>query len=202
VSIGDIAKSGIESGTLVQGALLLDWWNRLASDSAFRVASVIRAGVASAADAAAIAKQAGEELAAVSARNLQSLTRAGAMALADAARAAVFQANNGLVIGKMQISVLDSATTPTCRKYANAKWDLTGKPIGIKKLPFNNGTPRHWGCRSFIVPLLVSDARGMTTSDLGAVLDSMPDSQADSLFGRGRLALWRAGDITTSQLLP
>lgn len=191
----------ILSSTLIQGATVQEWWNRQAADAAFRAASIVRAGVANGSDMATIAKQVETEITALSARNMESLTRSAVLALANATREAVYEANPDTVLGKMQISVLDSQTTPTCRRYANAKWDLEDNPIGEKKLPYNGGPPRHWGCRSFIVPLLVADAKGMTTADLGAWIETMPMDQADSVFGSGRVAKWKKDAITTQQLL-
>ncbi len=198
---GAIATSSAIQNTLILGAGLYAWWNHQAVDTAFRVTSAIRAGIVARSEIAEITKSIRTEIETSSARSLDTLAKTAVLSVANEVRQAVFLANQGVVIGKMQISILDSATTLTCRTYANAKWDLAGNPIGFKKLAFGSGTPRHWRCRSFIVPLLFADAKGMSTSDLGRAIESMGSDKARSLFGAGRVAKWKSGEITTQELL-
>jgi hypothetical protein len=110
----------------------------------------------------------------------------------------------------------------TCVAYSGAEWDLAGNPIGGTTLPFNGGTPRHWGCRSILTPITKTFAEmgikglpeladtGERASDLGPIdrkttMDQflkMHDTDwQDKMLGKGKAQLWREGKITLSQLV-
>jgi hypothetical protein len=101
-------------------------------------------------------------------------------------------------------------------------WELDGTPIG-DALPFNGGPPRHFNCRSTLIPVL----RSFEELGLGKTkLDSIPpgtrasmDGQIaadttfaqwlgtktpafqDKLLGPARAKLWRGNKITLNQLV-
>ena len=106
-----------------------------------------------------------------------------------------------------------------CISYSGMSWDLDGNPIG-NSLPFNGGPPRHWGCRSVLIPLLKS------FRELGVNRDEIPPSTRSSLdgqvaedlsfndflkgksktfqndlLGEGKAQLWRDGKISLTDLL-
>jgi hypothetical protein len=103
--------------------------------------------------------------------------------------------------------------------YSGAEWDLDGVPINGNTLPFNSGCPRHWGCRSLIVPITLSyrelgidvdKPKGTRASDLGQIpsdttfdgfLKRHDAAYVDNLLGPGRAKLWRDGKITLNDLV-
>lgn len=113
-----------------------------------------------------------------------------------------------------------------CIAYDGATWDLDGKPTGGNKLPFVNeggadgGVPRHWNCRSILVPItktwkdLGVDAEEFKPSTRAAMdgtvaaqmgyaewLKRQSNERQDAILGKGKAALYRAGRITTRDLL-
>jgi len=126
-----------------------------------------------------------------------------------------------VIRGMMQLSTLDSHTTPICIAYSGAKWDLTGNPIEGNTLPYNGGCPRHPNCRSIIIPIMRSmkeltglnipeKKTGTRASDLGQIkaditferfLNMHNDEYVNKLLGVGKADLWRKGKITLQQLV-
>lgn len=86
----------------------------------------------------------------------QSLVRTAMTAVSTNSRVSVFQANADIISAIQQISTLDNRTTEICIAYSDATWDTkTLEPIG-HDLPFDGGPPRHFGCRSGIIPVVAS----------------------------------------------
>jgi hypothetical protein len=142
------------------------------------------------------------------------------MQVAADARLATYRANGDIVKGVRHLSVLDGHTSKVCIAYSGASWDLDGNPINGTTLPFNGGPPRHWGCRSVLVPLTRSYRElgldidelppGTRASDEGQVraditmtewLKSKPTAYVDDLLGPGRARLFLDGKITLQQML-
>lgn len=205
--------------TMVQGAVMRDWWARQSQDTAFRFATEIRMGVGTGETNSKIVARVRRALD-VSRQHAEALTRTAVQQVASAARQDTLQANADIVAGQQQVSTLDSRTTDICMAYSGGVWDLEGKPIRGTKLPFNGGPPRHWNCRSTLIPVLKSfrelgadfddmPARsrasmdGQVAGDLSFAdwLKSKPPGFADDMLGKGRADLWRAGTITLQQLL-
>lgn len=113
-----------------------------------------------------------------------------------------------------------------CVSYSGAEWDKKKNPINGNKLAFvnpggsANGVPRHWNCRSVMLPItktfreLGLDADEFPTSSRSATggpvaadmtfdafLKRKGDQFADELLGPGRAQLWRDKKITLQQLL-
>lgn len=205
--------------TLIQGAPSAMWWSKQSSDTAFRFANEVRKGIVQ-------GKANGEIIANV--RSAMTISRANAAALvqtsvqtvANEASLATFRDNADVIKGVKQLSTLDSHTTDICVAYSGAEWDLDGKAINGTTLPFNGGPPRHWNCRSVLVPIT------KTFKELGLDIPEMPSSERASsdgpveatmtfdaflkrkgekyqndTLGKGRAELWRSGTITLPQLL-
>ena len=148
------------------------------------------------------------------------LVHSSVMSVANAARLATYKENDDAIKGYEQLSTLDGHTTDICIAYSGAQWDLDFKPINGTTLPFNGGCPRHWGCRSIIVPILKTFKElgidipeppvGTRASNFGEVPADMSfdaflrrrtKEQQDEQLGSGRAQLWRDGKITLRQLL-
>lgn len=213
------------TNALIEGSPASAWWSRQSLDTGFRFANAVRAGLAAGETNADIVRRvAGGRgqvgVLDVSLRNARSLVHTAVQTVANAARRETFRKNADVIQGIRQLSTLDGRTTPVCIGYSGAEWDLDGKPINGTKLPYGNGVPRHWGCRSVEVPIT------KTFRELGIDLDEAPETmraasggpvssnitfdewlsrrtveQQDEQLGAGRAQLWRAGKISLAQLL-
>lgn len=212
---------------VIQGAPSADWWSRQGAAAAFRFSQLVRAGFASGQTTDEIVRQVvgskGQDpgILAVSKREARALVHTSIQTVANQSRMEVFQANsgdNGPVRGYRQISTLDSHTTVICMAYDMKTWDLEYHPVG-HNLPYNTGCPRHFGCRSVIVPWLKTyrelgldideiestrasmDGQVSDRLDFGEWLKGKSQAFQDEKLGPGRADLWRRGVITLSDLL-
>lgn len=211
---------------VIQGAPSADWWGRQGAAAAFRFSQLVRAGFASGQTTDEIVRQVvgGRDepgILAASKREARALVHTSIQTVANQSRMEVFQANsgdNGPVRGYRQISTLDSHTTVICMAYDMKTWDLEYRPVG-HDLPYNTGCPRHFGCRSVIVPWLktyrelgldideIESARASMDGqvsdrlDFGEWLKGKSRAFQDEKLGPGRADLWRRGVITLSDLL-
>lgn len=146
-------------------------------------------------------------------RNAETLARTAVQTVSTAARLAFYEANgDGVLKAVGQISTLDSRTSAVCIAYSGARWRIPGyEPIG-HALPFNGGTPRHWRCRSQIVPIinLKDEPLGQQASAVGPVpahwtyedwLRSRPETEQRDILGPTKFDLWKAGKISLADLV-
>lgn len=209
----------LAGNVLIQGAPSSAWWARQGQDTAFRFAAAIRQGVAQGEANGAIIDRV---VAAtdVSKRGAAALVQSSVQTVANSARLATFKANRDVIRGVRQISTLDSKTTPVCVAYDGAAWDLDGQPIDGNDLPFNAGPPRHWNCRSVLVPITKSYRQlGLNVPEINdstrasidgqqqpgvtfkQFLEGKSESFQNELLGKGKADLWRDGKITLRDLL-
>lgn len=205
--------------TLIQGAPSADWWKRQGGDTAFRFQTAVSQGLAEAETNAAIIKRVRDALD-VTRRNAAALVQTSVQTVANASRLETFKANGDLVKGVRQLSTLDGKTSLICVGYSGGKWKLDGTPIAPTTLPFNGGPPRHWNCRSVLVPILATfkelgldvpeppestrasmDGQVAAGTTFSQFLDGKSRGFTDDLLGTGRAELWRDGKITLPQLL-
>ncbi len=210
------------SDLLIQGAPSKDWWDRQAGDTQFRFSNLVRQGIALGdTNAQIVAKLRNGDgpnppIIETSRRNAEALVRTSIQTVANATRKEVFDANPEVIQGYRQLSTLDGRTTDICIAYSGAEWDLQGNGINGTTLPFNGGPPRHWNCRSVLVPIVrdlpgLPAFRGSTRASMdGPVraditfsewLKDKPKAFQDDLLGVGKADLWRDGKITLQQLL-
>lgn len=141
------------SDTLLTGAPLADWWEKLGQDVSFKVVSQIRQGIAQGETLQDIItrvvgnpKKGIPGVMEASRRNASTLVHDTVMQITNNAKMAVYKENSDVVKGVEQLSTLDSKTSDICIAYSGAKWDLDGEPIGGTTLPFDGGPPRHPNC--------------------------------------------------------
>lgn len=213
-----IARALIDD-LLIRGAPSADWWSRQAADTAFRFATQVRIGVLAGDPTPKIARRVRQEMD-VSRRAAEALVRTSVQTVATNARLASYKANGDVVTGVQQLSVLDNRTTDICIAYSGLQWDLDGNPLPGTKLPFNGGPPRHWNCRSTLVPILKTwrdmgidvdefqpSTRAAMNGEVAATttfaqwLASRSEEQQDEILGKGRAQLWRDGRITLTDLV-
>lgn len=211
------------SDTLVQGAPSEEWWSRQAGDLEFRFSNELRTGIAQGeTNAQLIERISGSDgVLEVPRRNAAALVQTSVQTFANEARMASFQENSDIVKGTQQVSTLDDKTTDICIAYDGASWDMDGNPINGTKLPFNGGPPRHWNCRSVLIPLTKSwkelgaklqteipastrasmDGQVASQTTFADWLDTKSIDAQNQILGEGKAQLWRDGKMSLQQLL-
>jgi hypothetical protein len=234
---GEAMLETLVKDVLIQGAPSQAWWKKQEQSTAFNFASAVRQGILQGeTNSQIIARVVGDRdgnpgILAVSRRNAAALVHSSVQTVANQSRLATFRKNGDIVKGLRQISTLDGRTTDICVAYDSCEWDMDGKPIGKTKLPWVNtdaqgidheGPPRHWNCRSTLVPITKTwkelGAKGdvpefnpsqRATMDgplagnttMADFIDRKPASYLDDLLGPGKAQLYRDGKITLQQLL-
>jgi hypothetical protein len=222
------AMKSLVSDVLIEGSPAASWWAKQAADTAFRFAAQVRQGVAQNETVAQVVtrivgskKYGTPGIMDISRRNAYALVHTSIQQISNDARMATFQENADILEGMEQVSTLDSHTTAVCMAYSGQQWNLDGNPINGSELPYNGGCPRHYNCRSVIVPLLIPLSKiagvelpkkpeGTRASDLGQIKESTTfdaflkrhsTEYQDELLGKGRADMWREGKITLTDLV-
>lgn len=102
-------------------------------------------------------------------------------------------------------AVLDEKTTAGCALRNGLLYDIdTLAPIR-HDVPIERRPPRHWRCRSILLPMAYADDIPMPPdggqSTFREYFDGLTEAEQDHLFGRGRAALFRRGVITQADLV-
>jgi hypothetical protein len=216
--------ASVAKNSLVQGAPNAAWWEKQSQELVFKFEQQVRLGmVANETTDKIVARIRGDQEAA----GVLFQTRANAAALvqtaiaesANDARLEMYRKNADIIKGVQQISTLDERTTDICIAYDLAVWDLDGEPIEGTDLPFDGGPPRHWNCRSTLVPVLKSseelgtdvqilegsrasmDGQVSEKMSFGDWLETKSPEQQDAILGKGKAQLWRDGKITLRDLV-
>lgn len=210
---------------MIQGAPSSEWWSRQSADTQFRFSNAVRQGIVQGRTNQQIigdvlGRGPGQGILEVSRRNAAALVQTSVQTVANVARLESFAQNADVVKGVEQISTLDGHTTDICIAYSGGQWDLEGKPINGTKLPFKGGPPRHWNCRSLLVPktktfkelgIDVSEKRSTTRASVDGQISAKTtfddflirkgEAFQNEILGPGRAQLWRDKKITLQQLL-
>lgn len=213
--------AAVAESSLVQGATFGAWFAKLNTDTRFQIERTIKAGVATGKTNAQLAREIlgiqregerGPEPLKVARRNAAAVTRTAVATVSNQARLKLFERNEDVLEGVRQLSTLDGRTSLTCQSYSGKRWAFPEyTPIG-HSLPFNGGPPRHFNCRSTLVPIVIgeslegrtqSSAFGPVAADLTFEqwLKTQPRELTDDVLGKGRAELWKAGKISLTQLV-
>jgi SPP1 gp7 family putative phage head morphogenesis protein len=219
----------IARDTLVQGAKPRTWWRRQKVSLIDTVLDTARTSLQNGESAAqAAARLSGGVLNGERIKGALQATRAQANALAATAFSAVtnearirsFQQAPDVIKSIQQLSTFDNRTSDICIAYSGLVWDAqTLKPIG-HDLPFNGGPPRHFNCRSTLIPVTRSFRElgfdidelppgtratmdGQVPADLtfSDWLKTKPPEFVDDLLGPKRAKLWRDNKIALRDLV-
>lgn len=209
----------IASNTLVEGALIGEWFQRLENQIRFDIARTIRAGVATGRTNAQITRDIigfktdgsmGKEVLKAARRDAAAVVRTAVQTIANDAAIAVFEANDDVIEGLEFVATLDSRTTPICAAMDGGRWKLDGTPMKGTKLPLRR-PPLHWACRSRLSPLTaLSDDDGTRSSAIGPIsakikfeqfMDRQGPAFAAEVLGKGRYEFYKANKLTLAQLI-
>jgi SPP1 gp7 family putative phage head morphogenesis protein len=215
----NVLKS-LVSETIIQGAPSAAWWERQAGDVSFRFSAAIRQGMSANETNEQIVKRVATGVMDVARSNARSLVSTSIQTVANEARMETFKANEDVVKGVRQISTLDGNTTDICIAYSGGEWTLDEEPMEGTELPFNGGPPRHWNCRSILVPITKTFKElGLNLPEFAPIqraasggpvradmtmkqwMDSRTEAQLNEQLGVGRAEMYRDGKITLTQLV-
>lgn len=222
------ALEDIVSSPIIEGAPSEEWWKTQSEQTKTRFKNTIRQGMLSGESTDQLVRRVRGTKAEgfkdgfmdVTRREAAALVRSSVLAVSNRTRLETLQANAEVVKAYMQISTLDSRTSEICMAYSGKQWDTNFQPIG-HSLPFNGGPPRHWNCRSTLVPVLKTwdemGIDGLAELDAGTRasmdgqvpedltfdkwLKAKPSSFQDEMLGKGKADLFRADKITLTDLV-
>ena len=225
-----IVTNSIANGITIEGATMLEWTRRNSRQLQQAVLDQVRLSL----EAGESTQQATTRIVggtingvavpgvmATSRRNAETLVRTAIAEVVNKAALQSFQDMNDVVKAVQQISTLDSRTSDICIAYSGQVWDVnTLEPIAPSTLQFNGGPPRHFNCRSRLVPVTKSfEELGITGTEIPVATRASMDGEVpgditfdgflkgksktfqDELLGPGRARLWRSGKISLTQLV-
>ena len=213
------------SDSLIQGAPLAEWWEKMGADTAFKFSAQVRQGVAQGETLQqVITRIVGSKkkgivgIMEISHRHASTLVHDSIMQIANDARMATYKENADIMKGFEWLATLDGNTCIECMAYSGAQWDMEGKPIKGDLLLKN--PPLHPNCRCVLTSITKTYKElglninemppGTRASDLGQVpADMSMDSflrrhdteYLNDLLGPGRAKLFQDGKITLRQLV-
>lgn len=213
----------------IEGAKVLQWWQRQSADLQRNFADSVRTSITNGETLAqAATRVVGGTINGATVSGIMDTSRARATTLVatsmnhatNQARLATYQQNTDVVKQIQQVSTLDNRTSDVCIAYAGKVWDAeTLQPIG-HNLTFNGGPPRHFGCRSTLVPITKSfeelgvDADELNPTERASMDGTVPaditfdnwlgdksEAFQDDLLGQKKAQMWRDNEITLTQLV-
>lgn len=190
----------ISPPTRVMGAEYGEWFGKITDDLSLKVSSAARTLFATDAAPAIQRDFAASELTQTRTA-VDALVRTSLQAMAnEVTREVVSKSVDAKATGArwQQISILDQRTSAICREYAFKEWDAEYRPIG-HKLPFNDGCPRHWNCRSVIVPVFGNS--GPKAMTLASWMGTMGREQTNEVFGGRNVDLFERRMMPLSDLV-
>lgn len=203
---GRIKLSDILTLTII-GNTLGQWFDAMQSDYSFRVRSILVQGVGAGLNRDDILDALrglktpipSPSPTTTASRSLETVLRTGVEEVSDeVVTRTAERIPKTIRMGWQSIAVLDARTTSLCRAYAFKIWTLDYKPIG-HTLPFLP-VPRHYYCRSRIIPIHLDDdpVNDLTFSQW---LNTLSREEQDKIFGPGRMKLYRDGKLTEADLM-
>jgi hypothetical protein len=230
--ISAATANALVAETLIEGNAVSSWWTRQSAEFLEGFMDRMRTSVQNGESVTqGITRVIGGTLNGVqipgmmktSKKNAGALVSSAINAVTNQARISTFQENRDVIKGIQQVSTFDNRTSDVCIAYSGKAWDIeTLEPIdtGAGVLPFNGGPPRHFNCRSTLVPILKSfrelglpideippgtraSMDGQVPGDMsfGAWLKTKSETFQNNLLGPSRANLWRNGKITLTQLV-
>jgi hypothetical protein len=176
----------------VMGAAFEDWIEKIERDLQFKIEAKILTHFATDKDASVPQDFLLTEIT-MAMVALEALIRTMLQAILNAVTREIVSRTFQSGFRWQQISVLDARTSPICRDYAFKEWTPDFKPIG-HDLPFTDGVPRHWHCRSVILPVFDQPSK--------LTLDSWLASQpVEEIFGKRHAEMFKRGVLSLSDLV-
>lgn len=135
-------------------------------------------------------------------RQMRAVTDTAVHSAAYAGRLSTWQASG--VNALQWHSILDNRTTVGCAIRDGKLYTLAFEPIG-HDIPIERPPPRHYNCRSILLPLVLPDPENPPAQyqkqTFDAWLKKHSQAEQDAMLGAGRADMWRRGIITLSDLI-
>ena len=142
----------VATQSLIEGALLKDWFSSLNASLQFDIDREIKLGFTQGETTKEIRDRLQNRFK-INAKNADSVILTATSTIANNIRESVYQENKSLFSEYVHASVLDSRVTEVCAIRDNKRWDFTThKPIN-HSLPFRQ-SPLHFRCRSVLFPIV------------------------------------------------
>ena len=185
VAIAPEQLRALADGTMVQGAVVKEHWDRQSEDLRRKFQDRVQDGFIRGEPSTEIinrvrgtkARGYADGIMNTSKMAASALVRTSVQTVANDARLEVFRNQKDVIKFLQHLSTLDHRTTTQCRARSMLMWDLDGNPVG-HSISFNP-PPVHWACRSTLIPVLRpwSEVSGEMTA---AIEKRFPKSQRDS----------------------
>jgi len=220
--------SAIAGETMIQGAPSKEWWSRQSEKLTNGFKDQIRMGWMQGESLENLMKRltGGKDedgnpvfdLKRGTRRGAEAVIRTSVQAVANEARMLVYKDNADIFEGLQWVSTLDTRTTVECAALDGLVWDLNGNPIGHDMMLIP--PPRHWNCRSVLVPVTKSfrdmgidldefpkstrasiDGQVPESKTFATWIKGKPDGYSEKVFGKTRADLWKAGKISIRDMV-
>lgn len=160
VAVAPETLRALADGTMIQGAVVKEHWDRQEASLRQKFQDRIQDGVMRGEPSTEIINRVRGTKARGYADGIMVGTKAAAGALvrtsvqtvANSARLEVFKGQEDILSAVEWLSALDNKTSLGCRVRSRLRWTLDGEPIG-HSIPLD-GPPRHFNCRSTLIPVL------------------------------------------------
>lgn len=210
----------IASSSLIEGAVISEWFSSIEKQTQFDISRTVRAGIAAGRTnyqigkdivGLTVDKQLGKEALKKARRDAAAVVRTAVQSIANDAALEVYKENEDVIKGLEYVATLDSRVTPQCAALDGQRWKLDGTKMKGTKLPFRR-PPIHWSCRSTLLPITsLSDVETGTRSSINGPISSkinfekFMDKQgpafAAEILGKGRYEFYKKNKLTLSQLI-
>lgn len=235
VSMGEIATvskeqlNSLVSEVLIEGAPSAEWWSRQSVKLTDHFKDGIRQGWARGESIDNILKRLtggvdenGDPIFDIrkgTLRGAEATIRTSVQAISNDARRQVYKENADILQGVQWVSTLDTRTTIECASLDGLMWDMDDNPIDHDMVLIQ--PPRHWNCRSVLVPVTKSfeelgfkeyedfdegerssiDGQVPASKTFDKWLSEKPQSYAEEVFGVERAKLWSEGKISVRDMV-
>lgn len=211
--------ASLATNVLIDGSPAKAWWDKQASDTAFKFAAQVRQGVINGDTIEKVTQRIvgrrGEAgIMTIARRNARTLVHSSVMTAANDARLATYRKNARFIKGVRWLSTLDSRTCLTCMALDGQGWNLDGDRLKGTKVEFT-APPAHFSCRCVLTPIPKSEGDdgptiGQRASKDGPVeagttfqdfLKRQSPEFIDNVLGKERAELFEQGKITVRDLV-
>lgn len=221
----DAVLLNLGKDVLIDGAPSSAWWSKQELDTAFKFAAQVRQGIVNGETqeriVGRIVGRRGEPgIMDIARRNARALVHSSVMTASNQARLATFKKNAGLIKGVRWLATLDGHTCNRCAALDGQAWNLDGEKLPGTRVEFM-APPIHFGDRCVLSPIPKTfkdigldipepSNAGQRASSLGPVhgkttfndfLERQTPEFVNSVLGKARADLWRAGKITVRDLV-
>ena len=195
---GESMIERLQRSLLVLGAKPDEQWGRQGEALARRLADAVREAHAVPGQADVLRQTVGEILSTAQ-RDAQALADVSSTSAAAQGHAEVARSEGAVAF--QWHAVLDSRVTAGCALRHGLLYTLEYEPLG-HSVPIERPPPRHWGCRSLLLPMLRLPKPG--DRDYGSFesfIGGLSKDEQDDILGEGRADLYRRGVITKADLV-